>query len=31
MHEPLALEYIASGVIDNHDMRILDMRLEKDS
>lgn len=30
MHEPLALEYIASEVIDNHDVRIFDMRLEKD-
>ena len=28
--EPLALEYIASGVRDHHDVRILDMRLEKD-
>jgi radical SAM superfamily enzyme YgiQ (UPF0313 family) len=27
--EPLALEYIASGVIANHDVRILDMRLDK--
>lgn len=26
--EPLALEYLASGVKDNHDVKILDMRLE---
>jgi hypothetical protein len=31
MHEPLALEYIASGVVKNHQVRILDMRIEKDS
>ena len=30
MHEPLALEYIASGVVKNHQVRILDMRIEKD-
>ncbi len=30
MFEPLALEYIASGVISDHDVRILDLRLEKD-
>jgi radical SAM superfamily enzyme YgiQ (UPF0313 family) len=26
--EPLALEYLAAGVAENHDVRILDMRLE---
>lgn len=30
MFEPLALEYVASGVKDNHDVRILDLRIEKD-
>lgn len=30
LYEPLALEYIASGVTDNHDVKIFDMRLEKD-
>lgn len=30
IYEPLALEYLASGVRDHHDVRILDMRLEKD-
>ena len=30
MHEPLALEYIAAGVIAEHDVKILDMRLERD-
>ncbi len=30
MFEPLALEYIAAGVMDNHDVRILDLRLERD-
>ncbi len=30
MHEPLALEYIAAGVISEHDVKILDMRLEWD-
>jgi len=30
MHEPLALEYIAAGVIADHDVKILDMRIEKD-
>lgn len=30
MFEPLALEYIASGIVDNHDVRIIDLRLEKD-
>ena len=30
LYEPLALEYIAAGVTQDHDVRILDMRLEKD-
>lgn len=30
LYEPLALEYVAAGVTPNHDVRILDMRLEKD-
>ncbi|MDH5202565.1 MAG: B12-binding domain-containing radical SAM protein [Nitrospirota bacterium] len=29
LYEPLALEYIASGVVDNHDVKIHDIRLEK--
>jgi len=29
MFEPLALEYLAAGVAKDHDVRILDMRLEK--
>jgi radical SAM superfamily enzyme YgiQ (UPF0313 family) len=29
-YEPLALEYVAAGVHDQHDVRILDLRLEKD-
>jgi len=28
LFEPLALEYVAAGVADNHDVRILDMRIE---
>ena len=28
--EPLALEYIAAGVVDEHEVKILDLRLEKD-
>lgn len=28
--EPLALEYLAAGVIDKHEVMILDMRLDKD-
>lgn len=28
--EPLSLEYLASGIKDNHDVRILDMRIEDD-
>lgn len=27
--EPLALEYIASGIVDDHNVRILDMRFDK--
>ena len=30
IYEPLALEYIAAGVAKDHDVRILDLRLEKD-
>jgi radical SAM superfamily enzyme YgiQ (UPF0313 family) len=30
IYEPLALEYVAAGVIGDHDVRILDLRLEKD-
>ena len=30
IYEPLALEYIAAGVAKGHDVRILDLRLEKD-
>lgn len=30
LYEPLALEYVAAGVAQDHDVRILDMRLEKD-
>ena len=30
LFEPLALEYIAAGVARDHDVRILDLRLEKD-
>ncbi|MBI5376576.1 MAG: cobalamin B12-binding domain-containing protein [Candidatus Schekmanbacteria bacterium] len=29
IYEPLALEYIGAGVAGNHDVRILDMRLDK--
>ncbi len=29
LFEPLALEYVAAGVAANHDVRILDMRLDK--
>jgi radical SAM superfamily enzyme YgiQ (UPF0313 family) len=28
MHEPLALEYIAAGVMENHDVEILDTRID---
>lgn len=30
LYEPLALEYVAAGVAKDHDVRILDLRLEKD-
>jgi radical SAM superfamily enzyme YgiQ (UPF0313 family) len=30
LYEPLALEYLAAGVVRDHDVRILDMRLEND-
>ena len=30
LFEPLALEYVAAGVNRDHDVRILDLRLEKD-
>ncbi len=30
MHEPLALEYIASGLITDHEVQIIDLRIEKD-
>ena len=30
LYEPLALEYLAAGVKKYHDVRIIDMRLEKD-
>jgi radical SAM superfamily enzyme YgiQ (UPF0313 family) len=30
IYEPLALEYVAAGVADDHDVRILDLRLETD-
>ena len=30
MFEPLALEYLAAGCAGNHDVRILDMRLDRD-
>ncbi|MEJ2733002.1 MAG: radical SAM protein [Anaerolineae bacterium] len=29
LYEPLALEYLAAGVCKNHDVKILDLRLEK--
>jgi radical SAM superfamily enzyme YgiQ (UPF0313 family) len=29
IYEPLALEYIAAGVVENHEVEILDLRLEK--
>jgi radical SAM superfamily enzyme YgiQ (UPF0313 family) len=30
IYEPLALEYLAAGVSDRHEVRILDLRLDKD-
>jgi radical SAM superfamily enzyme YgiQ (UPF0313 family) len=30
LYEPLALEYLAAGVCQHHDVRILDLRLEKE-
>jgi radical SAM superfamily enzyme YgiQ (UPF0313 family) len=30
IYEPLDLEYIAAGVVNDHEVRILDMRLEND-
>lgn len=30
IYEPLALEYLAAGVSDEHDVKILDLRLDKD-
>jgi radical SAM superfamily enzyme YgiQ (UPF0313 family) len=30
IYEPLALEYLASGVKEDHDVKILDMRIDKD-
>lgn len=30
LYEPLALEYVAAGVAPEHDVRILDLRLERD-
>lgn len=30
MYEPLALEYVAAGVAEDHDVQILDMRLDPD-
>jgi radical SAM superfamily enzyme YgiQ (UPF0313 family) len=30
LYEPLALEYVAAGVSGDHDVRILDLRLERD-
>ena len=29
IYEPLALEYVAAGVLDEHEVKILDMRLDK--
>ena len=28
MHEPLALEYLAAGLLEQHDVKILDTRVE---
>ena len=30
IYEPLALEYLAAGVAGDHDVRILDMRIDRD-
>jgi radical SAM superfamily enzyme YgiQ (UPF0313 family) len=30
IYEPLALEYLASGVKEDHEVKILDMRIDKD-
>jgi len=30
IYEPLALEYIAAGVVRDHDVKILDLRIERD-
>ena len=30
IYEPLALEYVAAGVVQDHDVKILDLRLEND-
>jgi radical SAM superfamily enzyme YgiQ (UPF0313 family) len=30
LYEPLSLEYVSAGVTSDHDVRILDLRLEKD-
>ena len=30
VYEPLALEYVAAGVSKDHDVRILDLRLDRD-
>ncbi|MFC1543668.1 B12-binding domain-containing radical SAM protein [Gemmatimonadota bacterium] len=30
IYEPLALEYLAAGIADHHDVKLLDMRLDKD-
>ncbi|MGD2104672.1 MAG: radical SAM protein [Anaerolineae bacterium] len=30
IYEPLALEYVAAGVADHHDVKIIDLRLEED-
>ena len=30
LYEPLALEYVAAGVVQDHDVRILDIRVDED-
>jgi hypothetical protein len=30
IYEPLAVEYLAAGVAGDHDVRILDMRIDRD-